>query len=132
MKLKFIIAASLGGLAVIMGAFGAHSLEKHISPESLNTWHTGVEYQFYHVLAILIAGILYQNAPSKVLALAARFFIAGIILFSGSLYIISTRAITGFENMAFIGPLTPIGGLFFISGWVCLVIGIIKMKIITE
>ncbi len=128
MKTKLIIAASLGALGVIMGAFGAHSLEKHISPESLDTWHTAVNYQFYHVFAIMIAGILYKNAPSKALSLAALLFITGIILFSGSLYIISTREITGFENMAFIGPLTPIGGLFFISGWICLVIGLVKMK----
>ena len=128
MKIKLLIGIILGALGVIMGAFGAHSLKPLISPESLNSYHTAVSYQFYHVMAIILAYLLYQHKPSKYISFAASSFIIGIILFSGSLYILSTKAVTGFENMAIIGPLTPVGGLFYIIGWSCLFVGILRSQ----
>lgn len=115
---KFLTAgALLGMLAVIVGAFGAHGLENLLSEHALQRFHTGVEYQFYHVAALLVVGILsinHKQSPRS-LRFSGIFFVSGIILFSGSLYL---YAITG---KTFFGIITPIGGLCFIAGWISLV-----------
>jgi len=119
--MKFIrIAAISGALAVIIGAFGAHTLKIHLLPEQLNSFETGVKYQFYHTIALLICGMLYRTTPSPKLKIAASSFIAGMIMFCGSIYLLSTRTLTGFENISWLGPVTPIGGILFILGWVFL------------
>ncbi len=115
---KFLTAgALLGMLAVIVGAFGAHGLENLLSEHALQRFHTGVEYQFYHVAALLVVGILSTNHKQspRSLRFSGIFFVSGIILFSGSLYL---YAITG---KTFFGIITPIGGLCFIAGWISLV-----------
>ncbi len=117
------------GLAVIFGAFGAHTLkEKFQMPaDQLAIFDTGVRYQFYHSFALLISGMLAASFPARQVKQAATFFIIGIVLFSGSLYAM-TMLHTGGAGLGPVGILTPIGGLFFIIGWILLLIGILKQK----
>lgn len=126
MKNLLTTAAVLGALVVVMGAFGAHGLKPLISSDSLETYKTAVLYHFLHVFAMLAAGIFYSNNPQKLFRLAGIGFLVGILLFSGSLYLLSTRDATGLHNISFLGPITPIGGLFFIVGWVSLALGVRK------
>lgn len=122
MNKKFITtAAFLAALAVISGAFGAHALKEKLSPESLQIFETGVRYQFYHAFALLAVGILYKDFPGKLLQWAGTLFICGIILFSGSLYVLC-----GVQSMKWIGAITPFGGLCFIAGWILLGSGVSK------
>lgn len=121
MNNKYItIAAYLGALTVALGAFGAHDLKAKFSPEAMEFFETGVKYQFIHVLALLGAGILYRQQQSKNLVWAARLFIAGIILFSGSLYALSIIITNGNDSARWVGAITPLGGVSFIAGWVML------------
>lgn len=122
MHKKFIMtAAFVAALAVILGAFGAHALKEKLSPESLQTFETGVRYQFYHAFALLAVGILYKDFTAKLLQWAGTLFICGIILFSGSLYVL-----TGVQSMKWIGAVTPFGGLCFIIGWLLMGAGVVK------
>jgi len=119
MKKNFLIAgALLAGIAVICGAFGAHFLKERLTAESLQTFETAVRYQFYHAFALLITGMLYKEFPGASLKWSGYFFITGIILFSGSLYVLC-----GVQSMRWIGAITPLGGLCFIAGWVLLALG---------
>ena len=128
MQRKFIIIGSLMGLlAVMFGAFGAHSLEKLIEVDQIATFETGVTYQFYHTFAILIVALLFKIMPSKPLRIAGWFFVSGIICFSGSLYLLACKDILSI-NTSFLGPITPIGGMFFIIGWAILAVQGFKMK----
>ncbi len=118
MNIFLALGAFFGFLAVVIGAFGAHSLENAISLHALQRYHTGVEYQFYHVVALLSVGVLsakHTNIPLK-LKLSGLFFVLGIILFSGSLYLF---ALTG---KTYYGMITPLGGLSFIIGWLYLLL----------
>lgn len=109
------IAAFFGFLSVLIGAFGAHVLEEVlIANHRLDTYKTAVNYQFYHTLALLLVGILMMTNPSKYLIRSANMFVLGILLFSGSLFLLSLT------NYTLIGVVTPIGGLFFIFGWLAL------------
>lgn len=119
MKNVIVVAALLGALAVGIGAFGAHALKALVLPERLPIFETGVRYHFYHVFALFVTYFLAQsNHDSRLLMWAARFFVIGIVCFSGSLYLLACRDILPF-SVAFAGPITPIGGVFFIAGWVC-------------
>jgi uncharacterized membrane protein YgdD (TMEM256/DUF423 family) len=117
--------AIMAALAVMLGAFGAHSLKQLLAPDQLIVFETGVRYQFYHSFALLITGIVYASFPNKSLRLATTFFITGIALFSGSLYAMSLLSIEGI-SLGPIGILTPIGGVFFILGWIFLFLGFKK------
>lgn len=131
MKTKYIItiAAVLGALAVVLGAFGAHGLKSQISAERLETYQLGVTYQYYHVMAILVCGLLNKNLNLKLLGTAALLFMIGILLFSGSLYLLATRDLLSINRLLpIIGPLTPIGGLFFIGGWSLMAFAALKIK----
>ena len=110
------IAAIFGIIAVIFGAFGAHALKAQLSATALENWKTAVNYQFVHALALLLLATL---PTTRFIRLSAWFFTLGIVCFSGSLYLLSIKEILNI-NTAFVGPITPIGGLFFIIGWVCL------------
>ncbi|MEI8053731.1 MAG: DUF423 domain-containing protein [Bacteroidota bacterium] len=112
LKVAFLFAAT----AVMLGAFGAHGLKKIISETSLQTFETGVRYQFYHAFGLMIAAILFKDLQQKWTGIACWLFIDGIILFSGSLYLL---AITE-GKYPFIGAFTPIGGVCFIVGWILL------------
>lgn len=127
MDKKFLaIAAWLGALSVALGAFGAHTLKAYLTPQSLTTFETGVRYQFYHVFALALAGLLYKSYPNKKIKLAGNLFIAGVLFFSGSLYFLS---ILGAENFKWIGAVTPMGGVFFIAGWIFLASGLRNTEI---
>jgi uncharacterized membrane protein YgdD (TMEM256/DUF423 family) len=114
MKRILKIAAISGALAVLLGAFGAHGLKKIISQDMLAIFQTGVQYQFYHTFALLAVGVLMQFGKSTALKWSAYLFMAGIVLFSGSLY---TLSVTGIKIL---GAITPIGGVAFIAGWIAL------------
>ncbi|HNP19925.1 MAG TPA: DUF423 domain-containing protein [Fulvivirga sp.] len=110
-------AAIFGALAVAIGAFGAHGLKSFlIEAGRLDTFKTAVEYQFYHTLALLFIGVLQTQNDSKKLKWAAFAMTAGIIVFSGSLYVLCV------SGLGILGAITPIGGLFFIAGWVLLIL----------
>ncbi|WP_127132475.1 DUF423 domain-containing protein [Pseudoflavitalea rhizosphaerae] len=113
-------AALLGALTVALGAFGAHGLKKLVPAETVSTFETGVRYQFYHVFALLIVAILYANYSQRWLKYAANSFLAGIVLFSGSLYLLTALKATETVGLSGIGAITPIGGVFFILGWLFL------------
>ena len=113
-------------LAVVIGAFGAHGLKAVLNPAQLNTFEIGVRYQFYHSIAMLVAGLLYFHIPEKTILTGGCFFLVGILLFSGSLYLLASREVLGISSWTFLGPLTPIGGVFFILGWGMMVLGIGK------
>jgi uncharacterized membrane protein YgdD (TMEM256/DUF423 family) len=119
-------AAVLGLLAVALGAFGAHGLRKIVSAETIGTFETGVRYQFYHTLALLAIGILFEKFPLTSIRYAGICFITGIVLFSGSLYVLTFLQATNTVGLRGIGAVTPIGGLFFIVGWVLLFLGVGK------
>ena len=118
------IAAFLGALTVGLGAFGAHALKAVLSPAALITYETAVRYQMYHVVALLITGILMNKAASpkqqKLLRRAGLFFIDGIVLFSGSLYFIVAKPFLGIEGLPWVGVITPMGGLLWMVAWVLL------------
>ena len=119
--------AIFGALAVALGAFGAHGLERLTDDaKTLHGFRTGVEYQMYHAFALLVAGILYGGFPVKWLKWAGNCFIAGIVLFSGSLYLLTFLKIQDSSAVKFVGPLTPLGGLFFIAGWLLLFVAVIR------
>ncbi|HEY8959604.1 MULTISPECIES: DUF423 domain-containing protein [Chitinophaga] len=129
MHKSFLVwAAVLGALAVVLGAFGAHKLKELVPPETVSTFQTGVTYQFYHVFALIATGILFAHVPGSQLVWAGRCFIIGILLFSGSLYLLTMLKATGNVGLRGIGIITPIGGVFFIAGWICLLAGILKLK----
>ena len=119
-------AAVLGVLAVTLGAFGAHGLKKIVPPETLGTFETGVRYQFYHTLALLAIAILFEKFPLRSIRYAGICFITGIVLFSGSLYLLTLLQATNTVGLRGIGAITPIGGVFFIVGWICLFLGVGK------
>lgn len=121
-------AAIFGLLSVVLGAFAAHSLKEMISDYAVNIFETGVRYQFYHVFALLAVGIIYKEFPNKFIKWSGIFFISGIILFSGSLYFLTYVKGTVMPGYKWIGPITPIGGLLFILGWLFLFIGCFKNK----
>lgn len=127
MQKKFLkTAAVLGALSVILGAFGAHALKQLISDKNLQTFETGVRYQFYHVIALFITGILYKDFTNNYLQWAGRLFCLGILLFSGSLYLLSFIELTDMTGLKWVGAITPLGGVCFIIAWLLLALGISK------
>ena len=119
-------SAILGALAVAFGAFGAHSLKEIVPPEAVTTFQTGVQYQMYHALALLATAIIYERFSNKLIRYAGTCFIIGIILFSGSLYMLTLLKATETVGLNKIGIITPFGGLFFIAGWLLLFAGVVK------
>ncbi|MEO8584276.1 MAG: DUF423 domain-containing protein [Flavitalea sp.] len=117
-----ITGASLAAIAVVLGAFGVHSLKQIVPPETLNAFETGARYQMYHSIALLVVGIIYDRFRTKWTRFAGYGFITGIILFSGSLYLLTAMKATNNVGLGGIGLLTPIGGLFLIAGWISLAV----------
>jgi uncharacterized membrane protein YgdD (TMEM256/DUF423 family) len=125
-KITVIWGVIFAALAVVFGAFGAHTLKSAISADALATFEVGVRYQMYHALALFVIGL--SGAASKTIQKNTTiFFIVGIVLFSGSIYLLSLKEILPFEP-GVIGIVTPIGGTFFIIGWVYFLIQLIKLK----
>jgi len=128
MSRRIILTASLfGAIAVMFGAFGAHTLKNVLSSGSLEIWAKGVEYQFYHTLALLFLSQL-ATGNQKLVKWSYIFFTLGVVLFSGSLYLLATRDILNIGFVNYIGPITPIGGLCFILGWALLFVSALKSK----
>ncbi|MGK0381668.1 MAG: uncharacterized membrane protein YgdD (TMEM256/DUF423 family) [Flavobacteriales bacterium] len=107
-------------ISVVLGAFAAHGLKSKLSETLLNTFQTGVQYQMYHSIALILLAILYRQVPQSLLFYSAGFMFAGIILFSGSLYMLALTQLKWF------GPITPIGGVCFIVGWALLIAAALK------
>lgn len=123
----FLITATvLGALSVILGAFGAHALKKWVPEDAIAIFETGVRYQFYHVFALALTAILYQNFSNHFISWAGVCFIAGIFLFSGSLYMLTYAKAVNSSSLNWVGPVTPLGGLFLIAGWILLTLGVIR------
>ncbi len=128
MKSRFLfIAALCGAGAVAAGAFGAHSLKALLEPDSLAAWETAVRYHFFHVFALALVHLLGRDGRHRPLARAGWLFLAGICLFSGSLYLLSTRSLTGL-SAGWLGPVTPLGGLLMIAGWLQLAVFALHRK----
>ena len=117
-------AAIMGGLAVILGAFGSHFLGDMLKPEQLSAYQTGVQYQFYHVFALFVVGLLYKRYHNDNLKKAANFFVLGTVVFSGSLYASTALKAAGMEGLGKFSFVTPIGGLILILGWIYLLLGV--------
>ena len=119
---KLITIGLLGAMAVSLGALGAHFLKGKLStglitPDQLNGFDTAVKYQMYHVLAMLALFLFSKHNPHKYFNWAFNSFLIGIVFFSGSLYFLCTRNLFGADWLKVLGPITPIGGLFFVAGW---------------
>mgnify|MGYP003945519035 FL=1 len=126
-KRIILTAAFFGLLAVVLGAFGAHGLKSIVNNDALGIWAKGVEYQFYHVFALLFLST-FARFRNKLIDWSYYCFTAGILLFSGSLYLLATREVLNLSITPILGPITPIGGLFFIAGWVLLFFAALRHK----
>jgi uncharacterized membrane protein YgdD (TMEM256/DUF423 family) len=115
-------AAVAGFAGVGFGAFAGHALKARLSPEMLAVFETGVRYQMYHAFAILAAAWALSRWPRRAFAVGGWLFVAGIVMFSGSLYAL---ALSGVRSL---GMLTPVGGLAFLAGWVCLIWGVARAR----
>lgn len=125
-KKLFFIGCLSAALSVALGAFGAHGLKSLLAAEQLQTFETAVRYQFYHSFALLFAAWVLGQYGSKWAQYAAYAFLCGILCFSGSLYLLANRSWLGIEGWTWLGPITPLGGLLFIIGWVCLAVAVRK------
>lgn len=125
-KKTVIIALSLIIIAIILGAFGAHGLKKYVSADKIDSFEVGVRYQMYHGLALFFIGMNFYNVSFS-LKSVIRIILLGTLLFSCSIYLLSIQEIIGF-SLKFLGPVTPIGGAFLISGWILFLIKVIKSK----
>ena len=114
------LGACLGFLAVLAGAFGAHALRSRLSPDLLAVFETAARYQMYHALALLAVAWVVSRSPTPLAAWAGALFVVGTVLFSGSLYLL---ALTGTRGL---GAITPLGGVAFLAGWVCLALAVWK------
>jgi uncharacterized membrane protein YgdD (TMEM256/DUF423 family) len=120
---------SFACLGVVIGAFAAHGLKPLLSLKEINNFETGVKYQFYHAFALIILGILGAIIPlnERLFKVAGFLFFIGVILFSGSLYLLSTQSILKI-SIPFLGPITPIGGVLLILGWALSIFGVLKSR----
>lgn len=125
-KIIIFTACILGMLSVVLGAFAAHGLEKIINTESVETFKTGVQYQIYHALFLLLLGMI-DKVSLKTKKIVFGLVIIGLVFFSGSIYGLSTNDLSTFDFKS-IGFITPIGGLLLISAWGFLGIGVLKNK----
>ena len=120
-KLFLLLGSANAALAVMLGAFGAHALKSRMSESLLKVYQTGIEYHFYHAIGLIFIGIIAMNIPVNIwLKSAGYMMLVGIMLFCGSLYLLSIF------NLRWLGMITPLGGLLFISAWVSLCISVFK------
>ena len=114
----YVTTFMFGALAVVLGAFGAHLLAEQLPMKQLSSYKTGVLYHFIHVIAALGVLNIVKQKSSKALRITVILFLSGIVLFSGSIYLLATRDVIGLSNYKWLGPITPIGGVLFIAGWI--------------
>jgi uncharacterized membrane protein YgdD (TMEM256/DUF423 family) len=127
MKKTLIIASLLGLIGVILGAFGAHGLKPHLSPEQLLSYETGVRYQLIHAVALLAILGFRSHCSDKLMRISTGFMTTGVVLFSGSIYLLACREVIGLTSYKWLGPITPLGGLCLIIAWGILVVAGIRM-----
>tara|TARA_R100000306_G_scaffold14634_1_gene18187 strand:+ start:7382 stop:7774 length:393 start_codon:yes stop_codon:yes gene_type:complete len=121
-----VTASILAAITIAIGAFGAHGLKQLVDAKSVATFETGVRYQMYHCLALLVVGFakpISENTKKWVF----RFFLFGIVFFSGSIYLLALKEVLPF-TVSFLGPITPIGGMLFIIGWLRLAFSLFSLK----
>jgi uncharacterized membrane protein YgdD (TMEM256/DUF423 family) len=134
MQKRFVLFAGISGaIAVALGAMGAHFLKSKaetgmITANDLQAFGTAVKYQMYHSIVLLFLALFAEKVNPGQLKRSANCFMAGIILFSGSLYLLSTSKLIGISNLKWLGPVTPIGGIFLITGWVLLALAVVKRE----
>lgn len=134
MKNIFLFMAGLfGATGVAFGALGAHALKLKmqqgiITADQLSGFETATKYQLFHALALLLIYFMNKDKQFRLFTVAAYLFITGIILFSGSLYLLTTRNITGITAVSFLGPITPLGGIALIAAWVCIAIQAFRLN----
>lgn len=121
MRVFVLMGAVFGGLGVAAGAFGAHALRSQLEPRMLEVFETAARYQMYHALALFAAAWIYQQSQAPAAQVAGWAFVAGILLFSGSLY---AMAFTGVRGL---GAITPIGGAGFLIGWLALAVAAARL-----
>ena len=127
-RIILVKAAIFGLIAVLGGAFGAHALKEVLTQEYLASFNTGVRYQLIHAVVLLVLFLLNEKYKLKQFKIAAVLIFWGIILFSGSIYLLTLKNIIGAEWLKFAGPITPIGGTLIIIGWLFMIIGGLKIK----
>ena len=129
MQYNYIIQGSiLALLAVVLGAFAAHALEEVLSPSSLDSFKTGVRYQFYHAFALILCGVIAEKITNAWIRRSASLFLIGTILFSGSIYALTLRSVLGMDFLRMLGPVTPIGGSLLIIGWSFFLLAALNQK----
>jgi uncharacterized membrane protein YgdD (TMEM256/DUF423 family) len=120
------VAAFMGVVAIVLGAFGAHGLKEILNESQLTTFETGVKYQMYHALFLLFIGttnLIVETTKKTILGLVS----VGVLFFSGSIYLLSTATVTGL-SVKFLGPITPLGGMLLIAAWILLFAKILGKK----
>src|SRR5690554_6364720 len=122
-------AAILGFISIIFGAFGAHALKEVLTPEQLISFETGVRYQMYHALVLVLLFIISLKVNHVYFNRAAQFIFWGVILFSGSIYLLTLKNMLGIEALKYVAPITPIGGALIIVGWMFILLGALKIKL---
>jgi len=132
-KRLIIFGAFSGAIAVALGAMGAHALKAKVADgiltvDNVQAFETAVKYQMYHSILIILLALLINKVNNKLLSKSAYAIMIGIVLFSGSIYILSTSSLLGLNNLRFLGPITPIGGVFLIIGWVLLAVSAASKK----
>ncbi|MFN8352614.1 MAG: DUF423 domain-containing protein [Flavobacteriales bacterium] len=122
-------ASAICLLAVGLGAFGAHGIQDLVDLQAYANWQTAAQYQFYHGLALLGLAALHERLHARVVSLVRILFVLGVICFCGSLYVLATRQVMGTDGLTrFIGPITPLGGLLFMAGWIVLFISALRAR----
>ncbi len=125
------IAGLFGTTGVALGALGAHALKQKmqeglLTPEQLSAFDTATKYQLIHAIVLFILAYINKDKQYKLYTIASYLLVTGIVFFSGSIYLLTTRNITGINASFILGPITPIGGLLLISGWICITIQALK------
>lgn len=127
LRIILLAACLSGALSVILGAFAAHGLKDKLDASQLGAFETGVRYQMYHTLALFVVAWLMDRFGQPHLGWAGILFMAGMVLFSGSLYLLSMRSLWGIEGWRWLGPITPLGGLAFIAGWLVMFYSLVRV-----
>ena len=120
----FKTAAILAMFSVMLGAFGAHVLKEYLTEQSLDSFQTATTYMMNHAIALFIVGKMYRHYKKKTMVWAGNFFVMGIIMFSGSIYLSIVLKFLGYEKLTLVNLITPVGGLMFILGWLMLFVSI--------
>jgi uncharacterized membrane protein YgdD (TMEM256/DUF423 family) len=126
LRKSLMAGSAMGALAVAFGALGAHALKSLLQESELNAFETAVKYQMYHALAIILTGLIYKQQQIPYLKKAYYFFLVGVLLFSGSIYLLSLRSLLGIPQLSVLGPITPLGGLSLMAGWIMLLMAAYK------